>query len=187
MRPAQSTVQDTNLWARFSPLQERKVTSYGKRAPEMASMILSTSPNRRILQASQELAEAVSCPVRLMAGLDCANLVRCRNADGKPLCHNLCPALRAARARAGTTIEVPIWIEDPSGQMTRYDATFQRIQDVSNRMVVAFFEDPVEDGEKTAVAASPEIVATSPEKQKARLRPRPAPARKVAQLRLVNG
>ena len=73
----------------------------------MGSMILATNPGRRILQASQELAESVGCPSKLMAGLDCASIVRCRNSDGKPLCQNFCPALRAARAKPGTVLEVP--------------------------------------------------------------------------------
>ncbi len=106
----------------------------------MSSMIVSTKPDRRILEASPELAETVGAEPKRMCGLDCARAVQCRNAEGKPLCGEFCPALAAARGASGLAQEVPVWLRNPAGALREFTATFQRIGNLPNGMVVALFE-----------------------------------------------
>jgi hypothetical protein len=108
----------------------------------MSSMTLTTTPTRRIVDASPELAENAGSEPHLMCGLDCASIVRCRNAEGKPLCNHLCPALAAARGRSGMVDRVQLWLENLDGEMEEMEASFQRIGGTAGRMVVAFFGEP---------------------------------------------
>lgn len=119
----------------------------------MSSMIVSTNPDRRILEASPELADKVGTEPRRLCGLDCASTVRCRNAQGRPLCGDFCPAMAAARSRSGVAQEVPVWLENLSGDLEEFRATFQRIGNLPNGMVVAFFGEAVEGQAEVAPAA----------------------------------
>lgn len=122
----------------------------------MSSMIIATNPERRILDASPELANSVGSAAKFMVGVDCAGIVRCRNAEGKTLCQDFCPALMALRSKTGVAEGVQVWLEDPSGRLEQFRATFQRIRSVPNGMVVAFFEGAPAEEEQPAPAATSE-------------------------------
>lgn len=146
----------------------------------MSSMILATSPGRRIIEASPDLADWAGSSQRSMAGLDCASIVRCRNADGVPLCHNFCPALMAARSRLGAVEQVPVWLEDSRGDLKPFDATFQRVPGLRDGMVVAFFGENA--GEE---ATAPEGALDG--KPGPRKRQHAVAAGRRARLKLVSG
>ena len=110
----------------------------------MGSMILATKPRRCIIEASPALASSVGSTSRFMEGADCASIVRCRNVAGRALCRDFCPALVAARTSSGVAEGLPVWLESPSGTLEQFHATFQRIANLPNGMVVAFFGDPQE-------------------------------------------
>ena len=147
----------------------------------MGSMILATSPKRRIIDASPDLADWAGSPQRSMVGLDCASIVRCRNAEGVPLCHNFCPALMAARSKLGAVEQVPIWLEDPRGDLRPFDATFQRLPGLRDGMVVAFFGDSTGEEANTARESAPSREPVP------RRRHRAVSAGRRARLKLVSG
>ncbi len=119
----------------------------------MSSMIVTTNPDRRVLEASPELAETVGSEPEQIRGLDCARSVKCRNAEGKPLCDEFCPALAAARSRSGVAQQVPVWLRNRFGELEQRSATFQRIGNLPSGMVVAFFGAPAEEQEGLLPAA----------------------------------
>ncbi len=147
----------------------------------MSSMIISTQPDRRILEVSPELAETVGTESKRMCELDCARALRCRNADGRPLCGQFCPALAAARSASGVAQQIPIWLRNPSGHLEAFNTTFQRIGNLPNGMVVALFGDPEEDGD--AAEDRPAAGEGMPQVE----RRRQILARRRPRLRLING
>ncbi len=113
----------------------------------MNSMIIRTKPDRKILEASSELAEAVGAQPEGMCGQDCAGVLQCRNAQGEPLCGQFCPALAAARSASGLAQQLPLWLEGSDGRLQQFSATFQRIGSLPGGMVVAHFGDADEEVE----------------------------------------
>jgi len=121
----------------------------------MSSMIVSTNPERRIREASVELAETVGAEPDWMCGVDCALTVKCRNAEGEPLCGQFCLALAAARSPSGLAQEVPVWLRDREGRLREFSATFQRMGKLPDGLVVAFFGQPAGYGSETEDVPSP--------------------------------
>ncbi|MHB1162167.1 MAG: hypothetical protein ACYC66_17100 [Chloroflexota bacterium] len=146
----------------------------------MSSMIVTTNPDRRVLEASAELAETVGSEPKRMCGVDCARTVQCRNAEGRPLCGEFCPALAAARSRSGVAQELPIWLRNREGGLEERTATFQRIGNLTSGMVVAVFAEPAAE-QAQLLPASGEGEPQVERRQEMARRQKPAQRRKVEQ------
>ena len=155
----------------------------------MSSMIVSTKPDRRIVEASPELAEAVGSDRGRMCGLDCAKVLRCRNAEGKSLCGQFCPALAAARGSSGLAQEVPIWLKNPDRGLREFAATFQRIGKLANDIVVVYFGEAEQEPEAADLPAAgdwvPQRQRSSAPLRQVRRQSRPDQRRRSTRLHLI--